>query len=129
MQFNSQYVDTIYLSRQAFQPHNDYVGLFKVIDYFRNTGIKISVWRPHYFVSVDVRDYERAKTDTRFRHSILHQYPLETTNKKYLCMMHNDMLFHKDIIGDMLKAFEEGASNLIGTGSIGQCWSCPAGPD
>ncbi len=83
---------------------------------------------PYHHLGLGVMDIERAKIDTRWRQSIMYQYALETTDKKYLCIMHNDMLYSKDMIGDMLKEFETGGPNLAGVGSIGQCWSCPVGP-
>ena len=130
MQYSGQHIDKIYLSRERLQPHDDYVGIFKIIDYFRNDpSVKLVVQYPHYFLGLGVRDHERAKVDTRFRQSIMYQYPLEVSDKKYLVVMHNDMLFYGDMIGDMLKEFEKGPKNLVGVGSIGQCWSCPAGPD
>jgi hypothetical protein len=129
MQHSGQHIDKIYLSRERMQPHDDYIGIFKIIDYFRHTDIKLVVNYPHYFLGLGVKDYERAKIDQRFRQSIMYQYALETTDKKYLCIMHNDMLYHGDMIGDMLKEFEKSPSKVAGVGSIGQCWSCPAGPD
>jgi hypothetical protein len=130
MKYSGQHIDKIYLSRERLQPHDDYVGIFKIIDYFRNDpSVRLEVSYPYHFLGLGVSDYERAKHDTRFRHSILYQYALEKTDKKYLCIMHNDMLFYGDMIGDMLKTFENSPENVAGVGSIGQCWSCPAGPD
>lgn len=130
MKYSGQHIDKIYLSRERLQPHNDYAGIFKIIDYFRNdTNVKLVVQYPYHFLGLGVKDYERAKTDARFRQSIMYQYPLEKTDKKYLVVMHNDMLFYGDMIGDMLKTFKNGPENLAGVGSIGQCWSCPAGPN
>ena len=134
MRHSGQHIDTIYLSRERIQPWDDWSGIFKIIDTFRNRSIngqkvKLDIFYPHHFLGLGVLDYQRAKTDARFRHSILYQYALEKTPQKYLCIMHNDMLFHADMIGDMLKEFENGPDNLAGVGSIGQCWSCPAGPD
>ncbi|MEI7584737.1 hypothetical protein [Runella sp.] len=130
MKYSGQHIDKIYLSRERLQPHNDYAGIFKIIDYFRNDPVvKLVIQYPHYFLGLGVKDYERAKNDTRFRQSIMYQYPLEMTDKKYLVVMHNDMLFYGNMIGEMLKTFENGPKNLAGVGSIGQCWSCPAGPD
>ncbi len=133
MRHSGQHIDKIYLSRERLQPHGDWAGIFKIIDVFRNRTIdgnkvNLVVTYPHYFVGLGVEDYERARTDDRFRHSILFQYALETTDKKYMCVMHNDMLFHGDMIGEMLKTFSNAPANLAGVGSIGQCWSCPAGP-
>lgn len=123
-----EHIDKIYIARERIQPHDDYVGIFKVIDYFRNTDVRLSVFYPYHFIPVGLQDYERTKADKRFRHSIMFQYPLEATDKPYLVVMHNDMLFRKDIIGDMLKIIQTTSQNVMGVGSVGQCWSCPAGP-
>jgi hypothetical protein len=129
MKYSGAHIDQIYFSRERKQPHNDYIGIFKVIDYFRNDpDVRLIVQYPYHHLGLGVMDIERAKVDTRWRHSIMYQYALETTDKKYLCIMHNDMLYHKDMIGDMLKEFDTGPPSLAGVGSIGQCWSCPAGP-
>ncbi|WP_247232637.1 hypothetical protein [Telluribacter sp. SYSU D00476] len=128
LKHSRQHIDKIYLSRQRQQPHDDYIGIFKVIDYFKNDDVNLVVHYPYHAIGAGVMDYERAKNDTRFRQSIMYQYALEVTDKKYLCLMHNDLLFHGDMIGDMLKTFSEGPRELVGVGPVGQCWSCPAGP-
>jgi hypothetical protein len=133
MRHSGQHIDKIYLSRERLQPHDDWDGIFKIIDVFRDRTINghkvnLEISYPHYFLGLGVSDYERARTDERFRQSIMYQYALETTDKKYMCVMHNDMLFHGDMIGEMLKMFAKGPETLAGIGSIGQCWSCPAGP-
>ncbi len=130
MKYSAEHIDKIYIIRERRQPHDDYIGIFKIIDYFRHDpAIKLVIAYPHYFLGTGAHDYERAKTDQRWRLSIMHQYAFEKTDKKYLCLTHNDMLYHGDIIGEMLRRFSQGAENLVGIGSIGQCWSCPAGPD
>ncbi|QRR01996.1 hypothetical protein [Dyadobacter sandarakinus] len=130
MLHSRQHIDKIYLSRERKQPHDDYAGIFKIIDYFRNDpDVRLVVQYPYHHLGLGVKDLERAKTDTRWRQSIMYQYALETTDKKYLCIMHNDMLYHGDMIGDMLETFAASPESLAGVGSIGQCWSCPAGPD
>jgi hypothetical protein len=130
IQHSGQYIDKIYISRERKQPHEDYVGIFKVIDYFRNDpNVRLVIQYPHHHLGLGVMDLERAKTDARWRQSIMYQYALETTDKKFMCIMHNDMLFHDDMIGVMLEQMMNGPENLIGMGSIGQCWSCPAGRD
>lgn len=130
IQHSGQYIDKIYISRERKQPHNDYIGIFKVIDYFRNDpDVRLVIQYPHHHLGLGVMDLQRAKNDTRWRHSIMYQYPLEVTDKKYMCIMHNDMLFHDDMIGVMLHQMEAGPENLIALGSVGQCWSCPAGRD
>ena len=130
MLLSKQHIDKIYISRERKQPHGDYIGIFKIMDYFKNDpDVRLVVQYPHHHLGAGAADLERAKTNTRWRQSIMYQYAFETTDKKYLCIMHNDMLYHRDIIGDMLNEFQQGSLNLAGIGSIGQCWSCPAGPD
>lgn len=130
LKYSSQHIDKFIISRERRQPHDDYSGIFKIIDYFRdNPKVKLEVHYPKHHLGLGVIDKERAKTDELWRQSIMFQYALETTDKKYLCIMHNDLLFHGDMIGDMLRVFEKGDERLAGVGSIGQCWSCPAGKD
>ena len=134
MRHSGQHIDKIYLSRERKQPHGDWVGIHKIIDVFRDRtidGHKINlvVTYPYHFLGLGVHDYERARTDAVFRKSIMFQYALETTDKKYMCIMHNDMFFYGDILGEMLKMFANSPANVAGIGSIGQCWGCPAGPD
>jgi len=57
-----------------------------------------------------------------FRHSIRYQYAWEKSTSNYLFIMHNDMVFHKDIIGNYLDNIDD----KIAIGSVGQCWNCPA---
>jgi hypothetical protein len=125
MQYSGSYIDKIYLSYERLQPHGDWSGLHKVIDYFRGTSVRFVVQRPYHFLAPNAADVEKTKHDVKYRHSIMYQYALETTDKPYLFVMHNDMLFHADGIGPMLAAFAE-QPDLVGTGPIGQCWSCPA---
>ncbi len=130
MKYSGRHVDKIYIIRERNQPHDDYIGIFKIVDYFRNDPtIRLEIIHSHYYLGPGAMDYERAKTDTRWRQSIMYQYAFENTDKKYLCLTHNDMLYHRDIIGEMLQRFTVAPESLVGIGSIGQCWSCPAGPD
>jgi hypothetical protein len=127
LKHSGQHIDKIYIQEERNQPHNEWQGIFKVLDAFRNRpDARIVVHRPKYYLGLGVSDYDRAQADTDFRQSILYQYALEKTDKKYMCVMHNDILFHDDMIGQMLKDFENGPKNLAGVGSIGQCWVCPA---
>ncbi|MBO0938228.1 hypothetical protein J2I47_16875 [Fibrella sp. HMF5335] len=120
-----QHIDKIYLSYEYQQPHNDWGGLHKIIDYFKEDPVEFVIHRPTYFLAPDTHDVERTRTDERYRQSIMFQYALEKTDKPYLCVIHNDLLFHRDMIGDMLAIYDRDPG-LTGIGSIGQCWSCPA---
>jgi hypothetical protein len=120
-----QHIGKIYLTDEYNQPHNDWGGIHKVMAYFSDDPIEIVVHRPTYFLAPNPDDLNRARSDERYRQSIMFQYALEKTDKPYVCVIHNDLLFHRDMIGDMLANFDQNPQ-LAGVGSIGQCWSCPA---
>jgi len=56
------------------------------------------------------------------RYNVRYQYGIENSNKKYVFITHNDVVYTGDIIGDMLNNIADKA----GIGWIGQCWNCPA---
>lgn len=121
---SGQHIDTIYLIHENKQPHGDVSGIYKVLDLFKDR--KIVVYRPSYFYGLGGVDYDRAKSDRKYRWSLPYQYALEKTDKKYLMVVHNDVLFHGDIIGSRLAYMNDPDKVYAGIGSIGQCWSCPA---
>lgn len=125
LEYSRQHIDKIYLTYESRQPHDDWGGLHKVLDYFKGDPVEFVVHRPAYFLPSNPRDIERARTDNRYRQSMMFQYALEKTDKPYVCVIHNDLRFHGDMIGDMLAQYDQ-RPELAGVGSIGQCWSCPA---
>jgi len=56
------------------------------------------------------------------RHAIRYQYAWEHTDKKFLFITHNDVLYRSDIVGH----FISNIGDNIGIGTIGQCWNCSA---
>ncbi|GLU52889.1 hypothetical protein [Dyadobacter frigoris] len=59
-----------------------------------------------------------------YRNSVRYQYAFENSDRKYLYIIHNDVLFHDDILGMYLNHIECGS--YAGVGPIGMCWNCPA---
>jgi hypothetical protein len=59
-----------------------------------------------------------------YRNSVRYQYAFENSDQKYLYMIHNDVLFHDDILGMYLKNIQ--SNHYAGVGPIGMCWNCPA---
>lgn len=125
LKYSGHLIDKIFLLEEYQHPHGDNIGfIFQLlpkekiihikadhfIDYPKNNGLK-------YF------DYERIN-DEKYRHSIRYQYAFEKTDKEYLFIMHNDVLFTGDIIGNMLEKIT--GTNYVGIGHIGACWNCPA---
>ena len=60
--------------------------------------------------------------DESYRHSIRYQYGWESTDKDHVLIIHNDAVFHADVVGPMLEAM----GDHIAIGPVGQCWYCPA---
>lgn len=75
----------------------------------------------HLHISAFSTDIERVKFDDDYRLSLRYQYGLENTDKKYLMIIHNDVLFTSDIVSDYIEMISDNA----GIGQLGQCWNCP----
>jgi hypothetical protein len=56
------------------------------------------------------------------RDEIRYQWAFDHSDKQYLFITHNDVLYHSDVIGEMLSSIGE----CVAIGEIGQCWNCPA---
>jgi hypothetical protein len=52
-----------------------------------------------------------------------YQYGFENSDKKFVFLIHNDVVVIKDVVGPMLQQI----GNATAIGEIGQCWCCPAG--
>jgi hypothetical protein len=123
LQHSRKHINKIFITVEKKQPFGLYGDVYQVIQRIEPL-IPIDLYYPKYFYDLDDLDYERAQREDDFRWSIPYQYALEKSDMDFLFIMHNDMVFHKDMIGEMLPSFE-GNEKLAGTGSIGQCWSCP----
>jgi hypothetical protein len=118
------HLGTIYLTHERRQPHGQTAALEPVLRQLASE--RLVVHRPTYFYELGPLDEERVRTDSALRWSLPYQYALEKTDKAFLFVLHNDMLFHADLVGALLEAFDAAPGNLAGAGSIGQCWVCPA---
>ncbi|PKK35072.1 hypothetical protein BWI96_18630 [Siphonobacter sp. SORGH_AS_0500] len=122
---SNNYIDKIYLCIEKKQPYEDaWQGIPKIKEIFEKRGVII--------VHLDkfvpwMANVSPQGLDETTRLSLRYQYALEKTNKKYLLICHNDMLYHKDLIHPMIQVFERNpGENLVGVGRIGQCWNCSA---
>lgn len=105
---SGQHIDKIYFIEEKEQPYNaEFKG---VISRFKNIAHYIP--EKYKFFSVDESD----------RMSIRYQYGIETSDKNFVFITHNDVLYTEDVIGNMLNEI----GDSIGIGQIGQCWNCPA---
>jgi hypothetical protein len=113
LKHSKQHIDKIFLIKEKQQPNNENVTW--IYDYFDN----LIVYEPntYSFISSSI-DYKNE--NDRFK--VRYQYGFEKSDKKFVFVTHNDVLYTGDIIGDMLNLIGENLS----VGQIGQCWNCPA---
>lgn len=118
LMYSSNHIDKIYLILESYQPECIDIEFIK-----SEVGYdKIIVFIPKYYLSVNKTDLNMFRTNIDYRMSVRYQFGLENTDKNFMCIIHNDVLFKDDIIGGFLSEIE----GNLGIGQIGQCWNCPA---
>jgi hypothetical protein len=117
LEHSGHLIDKIYMVWESNQPEDiDIEFIKKEINYDN-----LIIFVPKYYLSVYKTDLTKVLYDEDYRLSLRYQYGIEHTDKKYLFIIHNDVLFKKDVVKDFLNQIE----NYIGIGEIGQCWNCP----
>jgi hypothetical protein len=117
LKHSSQHIDKIYLIEEEKQP-NDYN--FELIKNEVNYDGLIR-FKPKQFLWILVTDFNLYHKDNDYKMSLRYEYGLNNTDKSHMLLIHNDVLFQKDIVGELLNEDE----NLFGIGRVGQCWNCP----
>ena len=113
MKHSGQHIDKIYFIKEKNQPYNESVEW--VYEYFDN----IVVYEPETYVFLHFNHLN----NIHFKLSdVRYQYGFENSDKKFIFITHNDVLYTDDIIGEMLDQI----GDSVGIGEIGQCWNCPA---
>lgn len=115
---SGKWINKIYLVPERQQPYN---SDFKFIK--NHFGDKVELYRPWFYNGLK-RAREQFFFFDRYRWSVRYQYAFEKSTAKYLFMIHNDMLFHDDILELYLNQIQSGG--FAGVGPIGMCWNCPA---
>jgi hypothetical protein len=110
---SGHHIDKIFLIKESEQPYSEDIDW--IFDYFDN--LIVYVPKTYKFTKFNVDNL-----DDDDRLSVRYQYGFEMSDKKFIFITHNDVLYTGDIIGDML----EKIGGSIGIGQIGQCWNCPA---
>lgn len=121
LKFSGPHVGRLYLQFEPVGSQHDKVPPYAVAEYLHESGVDLIVHQPPHWLECDPTDRSRL-ADPAYRLSIRYQHAFEATDKKYLFIMHNDVLITRDIIGALLKR----AGGAFVTGSLGQCWNCPA---
>ncbi|MDR3569352.1 MAG: hypothetical protein P4L43_15095 [Syntrophobacteraceae bacterium] len=106
-------IDKIYIIKEKQHPYGDNVDW--ICEYFDNVLIFTPDTYKYWYKRVNC--YFK-----RCRYRVRYQYGIENSNKTFVFITHNDVLYTGDILGDMLSGIGDNA----GIGEIGQCWNCPA---
>ncbi|MBX9782836.1 MAG: hypothetical protein K2X48_05995 [Chitinophagaceae bacterium] len=113
MQHSGQHIDKIYFIEEREQPYMEKVSW--VAKQFKN--VVHYVPKRYAFMQADIKFQKKSR-----RYTIRYQYGIEQSDKTFVFITHNDVLYTGDIIGEMLEQIGTNA----GIGQIGQCWNCPA---
>jgi len=118
LRHSHKYIDKIYFNEEAATPQGEARGF----DFLKKRlGLRLVVHHPvycHWIRSVDRRRYD--EEDVRL--SVRYQFGWEHSDKRVVLVIHNDCVFHADVVGPMLA----GLGGHIAIGQIGACQGCPA---
>lgn len=120
LEHSGEHLDVIYLIKEPQQPRADEdMGMLT-----RRFADRLIVFTPARYLGWGTVSVRAVRKDEELRRSVRYQYALEETDKRYLFVTHNDVLYTADLVGELLRAIQAGPH--AGAGSIGQCWNCPA---
>lgn len=115
MKYSGQWIDKIYFIEEKHHAFNDEV--------LWTTGELENIihYKPKEFYGVSAFKVNYKSITGEQRYGFRYQYGIDNSDKKYVFITHNDILYSGDIIGNMLSEIEDNT----GIGLIGQCWNCP----
>jgi hypothetical protein len=117
LKVSAKFIDKIYFIEENKQPYN--VDVRWVIDELNYK--ELIYFKPKKHLWIENTSRFKFKWNADYRQSLRYQYAIENTDKKYLLIIHNDILFDTDIV----KPFLDNIQGAFGIGQIGQCWNCP----
>ena len=118
LQFSDRHIDRIYLQFEPQGSMFDPAPPYAIAEYL---GDRVVNYQPESWLRRDAADPARIN-DREYRLSVRYEYGFEQTDKRYLFVLHNDVLIKRDIVGAMLDSI----GDAFAVGQIGQCWNCPA---
>lgn len=122
LRHSAAHVGTIWLQYEPVGSRHDKVSPYRVAEYLTNVlhwPIKTS--QPDYWLERNVVDPAKV-SDPKYRMGIRYQNAFENSKTRRLFLMHNDVFFFKDLLGDMAREM----GDAFAIGQLGQCWNCPA---
>lgn len=118
LKHSGKWIDKIYFVEERKQPEG---AEFRFI--LEALADRIIHYRPKIWLWVNTLKARKLLLKSRlFRNAVRYQYGWEHSDKNYLLILHNDVLFTGDLVGEYL----DNIGPHTGIGRIGQCWNCPA---
>jgi len=121
LKYSSDWIDKIYLIEEPYQPIDYDFYLIQSNLNFKN----LIRYQVKHFFAWNFRNYpkkEKLIENDDLLYSVRYEYGLKNTDKKYLLIMHNDVLFTDDVVKLYIDSIDD---EYAGLGQIGQCWNCP----
>lgn len=117
LEHSGEHIGRIHITLEKRQPFGAEFGpLLRIL------GDRATIHRPRFWYGVRPQRSKWLMRWSAYRRSLRYQQAWETSDKQYLFITHNDVLYTGDIIGAMLRR----APGNIAVGPVGQCWNCPA---
>lgn len=116
LKFSGDLIDKIYFIEEPKQPKGtDFTFLYRLLK------DRLVRFRPKHWLWVNQTDKSRLQ-DLDYRLSIRYQYGWEKSDKDFIFLTHNDVLY----TGNIIQVLLDNIKDHLAIGSVGQCWNCPA---
>lgn len=126
LEHSGEHIGRIHITLEKRQPFSaEFGGLLRML------GDRATIHRPRFWFGVRPQRSRWLMQWQPYRHALRYQHAWETSDKPFLFITHNDVLYTGDLIGELLARIP----GHIAAGPVGQCWNCPAsiagkcGPD
>ncbi|MBQ7617584.1 MAG: hypothetical protein IJS50_01790 [Desulfovibrio sp.] len=122
LRYSSQHISTIWLQFEPVGSSFDETSPYAIAYYLKQELKKpCQIFQPELWFDCDAPELSRLN-DPTYRHGLRYTYAFENSNCRLLFLTHNDVLFHKDLLGELITKL----GTAFAIGHLGQCWNCPA---
>jgi hypothetical protein len=122
---SSDIIGNIFLVIEKVQPASFDLSL--LLDNIDSRDLVITYTPKYYLAPNELADLELFKNDQDYRHSIRYQYAIDSSRRKWLLLLHNDILITSSL-RPILDQLLDNNERYFAAGDIGQCWNCPLPP-
>ncbi len=117
LRHSGQHIDRIWFIEERKQPFGARFDALK-----EELRDRMIVFKPAFHLGLRMLPFRWLYRVGAVRRSLRYQVAWERSTNRYLFLVHNDVLFHGDLIGAMLAHMP----GPIAVGPVGQCWNCSA---